>query len=408
MESFSCPEGGWTPHLGYCTNVHPTADLAALHRVVSHHAVAVRRHLGWEHLGLGLWLDHAVVEALEREAGEVARLVAAMEAAHLYVFTLNAFPYGEFQTEVVKRAVYTPDWTSEARLAYTVGAARLLLRLAPPELTRLSLSTLPLGWRTGWDGARTELACRHLITAAVELRRLAEAAGVRVRLCIEPEPGCVVETTAQVIDLFHGPLRAAARAAGEGEALIEEHLGLCLDCCHLAVAFEDPGASLAALRGAGVVIGKVQLSCGLEVVSPVTPALLAELARFDEERFLHQVRIGGEAGVVAAADDLGEAVAAARAGSLPVDRPWRVHFHCPIHREAVGRVATTRAELVRMIRRLVAEEGCDHLEVETYTWSLLPDGARPDGDDGLAAALAAELAWARREVHHVGPAEGAR
>ncbi len=283
-------------HLGYCTNVHPGGDLAALHRVVEVHGAAVRRRLGVERLGLGLWLGQAVVAALAGDRSGVARLGDAMAAAGVYPFTLNCFPYGNFQAGAVKRAVYTPDWTSPARADYTVAAARLLVELAPPEVATATLSTLPLGWGDGWDGAHTEVACARLVATAVALRRLADENGRGVRLCIEPEPGCVVETTAQAIDLFHGPLAAAARAAGEGRSLIDETLGLCFDCCHQAVAFESPEASLDALAAAGLVVGKAQLSCGLEVADPSAAATRAALVAFDEPRFLHQVRAGGPMG----------------------------------------------------------------------------------------------------------------
>lgn len=395
--------------LGYCTNVHPGGDLAALHRVVGH-AAAVRRELGVARLGLGLWLGGAVVAALEATPAEVARLADALEGAGLYPFTLNAFPYGDFHAGVVKRAVYTPDWTDEERGGYTVAAARLLQRLAPPTLDHLTLSTLPLGWHDGWDAGRTEIACDRLIATGLGLRRLADRAGRPVRLCIEPEPGCVVETTGQAIDLFHGPLKAAARRAGEGQGVIDETLGLCFDCCHQAVAFEAPEASLDALASAGVEVGKVQLSAALEVADPARPEVRAALGRFDEPRFLHQVRASASAGdgVVASADDLGEALAAAEAGRFPVDRPWRVHFHCPIHREAVGELSTTRPDLHRALRHLVATGRCDHLEVETYTWSVLPEGERPGGDADLAAPLAGEVGWAQQEIAAAVAAGGGR
>jgi len=384
-------------HLGYCTNVHPGGDLVAVRAVVDH-AAAVREQLGVARLGAGLWLSAPVVAALEGAPAEVDRLAAGLEAAGLYCFTLNGFPYGDFHAEVVKRAVYTPDWTAASRATYTVAAARLLLRLAPPGLAHLTLSTLPLGWRAGWDAGRTEQACDRLIATGVVLRRLADTAGRTVRLCLEPEPGCAVETTGQAIDLFYGALAQAARRAGEGQGLIDETLGLCFDCCHQAVAFESPEASLDALAAAGVVVGKAQLSCAAEVAEPAPEAARAALAHFAEPRFLHQVRAGAGGQVMASADDLGDALAAAAAGRFPVDLPWRVHFHCPIHQQAVGQVATTQAELRRAIRHLVTTSACDHLEVETYTWSVLPEGERPTSDAALATALAAEVGWARDEI----------
>jgi len=361
--------------------------------VVTRHAPAVRQALGVDRLAIGLWLSAPVVATLVASTAEVGRLRSLLEAHRLYTFTLNSFPYGDFHAPVVKRAVYAPDWTDPAREQYTVAAARLLAAVAPPEVGPLTLSTLPLGWGGGWDAAKTEVACSHLVAAAAALRRIADRRGASVRLALEPEPGCVVQTSGEAVRLFHGPLAAAARRAGEGAALLEESLGLCFDCCHHAVVFEEPEAAVATLREAGVVIAKAQLSVALELTDPAAAGGLDRLAAFDEPRFLHQVN----AGTVAAAEDLGEAIAAARAGRLPVDRPWRIHYHCPIHRDAVGGMTTTRDWLARAIPALVAA-GCPHFEVETYTWSVLPEGERPGDDAVLARALAAEVAWARRRL----------
>jgi hypothetical protein len=117
--------------------------------------------------------------------------------------------------------------------------------------------------------------------------------------------------------------------------------------------------------------------------------LLDALMRFDEPRFLHQVRTLRDDGSLASADDLSEVA------SLPRDRAWRVHFHVPIHRALFGRITTTRAFLAEALPALCALPQLPHLEVETYTWSVLPEGERPRSDRDLMRGLAEELRWAR-------------
>jgi sugar phosphate isomerase/epimerase len=385
-------------HLTYCTNIHPAPDLAGVHRVIAEYATPVRRRLGVDRLGLGLWLNRGVVDALIAAPAEVERLRAALDDAGLYLFTLNAFPYGDFQAPVVKHAVYRPDWSEPDRVAYTMAVAALLTRLMPEGLAAASISTLPVAYGRGWGEEHNRLAALYLIRVARYLRRLAEDTGKAIRLCLEPEPGCVLETTAEAIVFFHGPLQEAAARDGEPASLIDDFLGVCFDCCHQAVACEDPVASLAALAAAGVRVGKVQLSSALEVPAPDADGVLAEVARFAEPRFLHQVRVADGRGRPLGLDDLPDALAAARAGEFPVDRPWRIHYHVPIHRAAVGRLATTRPDLERALAAVVEQGLCDHLEVETYTWEVLPEAERPQGRDALVAALTAELDWVRARV----------
>jgi sugar phosphate isomerase/epimerase len=390
-------------HLTYCTNVHAAPDLAGVHRVVREYAEPVRRRLGVERLGLGLWLNRAVVDAMMAAPTEVQRLRAALDDAGLYVFTLNAFPYGDFQAEVVKHAVYRPDWSDHERVGYTMALANLLSRLMPDDLHDASISTLPVGHGREWDDGRISLAALYLMRLARYLRRLAEDTGKRIRLCLEPEPGCLLETTADAVAFFHGPLLEAAERDGESSAVIAGFLGVCFDCCHQAVAFEDPVASLTALANAGVRVGKVQLSSALEVTDPRAHGVLGEVARFVEPRFLHQVRAVGQGGALAGVDDLPDALEAAAAGRFPMSGPWRVHYHVPVHRAGVGRLATTRPELERALDAVLEQGACHHLEVETYTWLTLPEGERPDGRASLVEAIAAELAWARDRILGTAP-----
>ena len=202
-------------------------------------------------------------------------------------------------------------------------------------------------------------------------------------MAVEPEPGCVVETVADAVEHLAG--------------VDTEHLGLCLDTCHLATSFEDAEAALGALDRAGLPIVKTQVSAALHAADPRDPATRQALAGFVEDRFLHQTRELDGAGLLAR-DDLPDALTGHDA--LPGEGPWRVHFHVPLHAEPDPPLRSTRDVLVATLEALLGGEHprTDHLELETYTWSVLPPHRRPHDDAGLVAGLAAELAWARDQL----------
>jgi hypothetical protein len=290
------------------------------------------------------------------------------------VVTLNGFPYQAFQAPVVKQAVYHPDWTTRERLDYTLDLARILVDLLPDDAARGSISTLPLAWRNPWDAARADAATRRLDELAAGLARIATTTGRVVRVAFEPEPGCVVETTEQ--------------AVAHLSDVDTEWLGICLDLAHLACAWEDPAQALARLDAAGLPIVKVQVSAALEAADPATDTEV--LRGYVEPRFLHQTRSER----AAAFDDLDEALE-----STP-DGPWRVHYHVPLHaapaRPLTATVPVLRTALGELLGGAVAR--CDHFDVETYTWGVLPEGQRPTTEREVAAGIAAELAFARTEM----------
>jgi sugar phosphate isomerase/epimerase len=361
-------------HLSYCTNVHPAEDLDGIVAQLDTYAVAIRRHLDADVLGLGLWLAAPVAAALAREQRLRHRLRAELDARGLEVVTLNGFPYRSFQAPVVKHAVYHPDWTSRQRLDYTLDLALVLVELLPDDAARGSISTLPLAWREPWDDARAGTAARLLDELAAGLTTLAWETGRAVRVAFEPEPGCVVETTRQ----------AAARLSD----VDTERLGVCLDLAHLACAWEDPVEALATLRAAGLPVVKVQVSAALEAADPV--AAREALRGYVEPRFLHQTRsAGGQA-----ADDLDEAL------DRELPGPWRVHYHVPLHAPPVAPLTATVPVLRAALRALLdgPVPACDHFDVETYTWNVLPPRLRPGTDAELARGIAAELAFARDEL----------
>jgi sugar phosphate isomerase/epimerase len=366
-------------HLSYCTNVHPAEDFAGIVRQFDTYATAIRRHLDADVLGLGLWLAAPLAAELVAEPALRRRLRRELDARGLEVVTLNGFPYQAFQAPVVKLAVYHPDWTDRRRLDYTLNLARVLVDLLPDRATRGSISSLPLAWRRPWNAARADAAARLLDELAAGLARIAEEAGRPVRVGFEPEPGCVVETTAQAVAALSG--------------VDTERLGVCLDLAHLACAWEEPAEALARLRAAGLPVVKVQVSAALEAADPAAAADV--LRGYVEPRFLHQTRSAhGES-----ADDLDDALERELAG------PWRVHYHVPLHAVPARPLTSTVPVLRAALRELLAppEPACDHFDVETYTWGVLPEEQRPRTDAEVAAGIAAELAFARALIDEFPP-----
>ncbi|MFF3846269.1 metabolite traffic protein EboE [Streptomyces sp. NPDC002328] len=375
---FRHPDGS-TVHLAYCTNVHPAETLDGVLAQLRDHCEPVRRRLGRDRLGIGLWLARDAARALDTDPSALRGLRTALDRRGLEVVTLNGFPYQGFGAEQVKYRVYKPDWADPERLDHTTALARVLAALLPDDVTEGSVSTLPLGWRTTWNAARAETAHSALLTLAERLDALADLTGRSVRVGLEPEPGCTVETTGDALP----PLTSIGHP----------RIGVCVDTCHLATSFEDPHTALDALAAAHVPVVKSQLSAALHAEHPRLPAVREALAAFDEPRFLHQTRTLTATGRHGT-DDLGEALAG---DALPDSAPWRAHFHVPLHAAPAAPLTSTLPVLKAALTRLVGGPHplTHHLEVETYTWQALPADLRPRARTQLADGIAAELALAR-------------
>jgi hypothetical protein len=225
------------------------------------------------------------------------------------------------------------------------------------------------------------------------LAGLADRTGRRIRVALEPEPGCVLEDSAGVVEFFEGPLARAGDRSDRGA--VADHLGVCLDACHLAVVFEPPEQAVETLVEAGIAVAKVQLSSALEVPAPADPRQRQALGRFHERRYLHQVRVAGHP--AEGADDLGVALA-----RLRTDAAWRVHFHVPIDRAQLTldsegdpvTLGTTQADLETALAAVLTAGACTTFEVETYTFPALP--GLPPGP--LAEGISREVAWARAKL----------
>jgi hypothetical protein len=359
----------------YCTNIHPgegwQEQFAALRRYVPVVKSVVSRS---DPFPIGLRLSCRAAEELSDEENE--RLVSWLVEHDCFIPTINGFPYGAFHGERIKERVYLPDWRSPERVAYTIRLADLLVRWLPDGVVG-SISSVPIGFK-GTVGATDLLPVvrRQLMLVLAHLQALRETHGKEIVLALEPEPGCVLETTEEACRLFEAMALPAE---------LKDLIGICYDCCHQAVEFEEPHDSLARLENAGIRIAKVQVSSALSLVSPS----VERLARFDEPCYLHQVSVRHPDGTLHRFRDLPEAIA--EHGRM-LDAEWRCHFHVPIFSPGTADFGTTRSFLERMLPLLPSEP---LLEVETYTFDVLPPELRLES---VTDSVIREIQWLRTQV----------
>lgn len=390
-------------HLTYCSNIHPGETWAEVRAQVGAHLPKVKAQLSPDRpFGIGLRLSAVAAESLSDPAA-MEEFKAFLAGEGLYVFTINGFPYGEFHGTPVKENVYLPDWRDAARLAYSNRLADLLSELLPDDpALEGSISTVPGAFKPEIKtDADVAAMADNLVRHVAHLVALRERTGRTVTLELEPEPCCFIETIDEAVGFFRDHLFSAGAVAGmakqtglsgaEAEAALRRHIGVCLDLCHAAVEFEDADEALAKLRDAGIRIGKMQISAGLRFAR-VDEATVELLRPFNDAVYLHQVVERNGAGL-ARYVDLPEAFAAA--DGKQGDKEWRVHFHVPIFLDDLGRFSTTQDFIRDMLARQRAAPVTRHLEVETYTWDVLPPDYRNVDVD---AAIVRELQWVRGQL----------
>lgn len=375
-------------HLAYCTNIHRGESWPEVFQALRTHALAVRDAVvGGKHtaFGLGLRLGVEAVRALLDRATRL-EFQRWLEAENCYVFTINGFPYGQFHGTRVKEQVYRPGWHEPERLEYTKALFDLLAELVPPG-GEGSVSTLPLSFKT-FD-LPDDVPARwrdHVQECVRHIHHLRQKTGRDLHLGLEPEPLCTLETSAEFIEFMAGC-----------DAATREVVGINYDCCHLALEYEEPRAALNALQAAGLRLSKIHLSSALRF--PPTAEALAKVRAFQEETYLHQVIIrSAEAGApLVRYVDLPEALAAFdRGDAAAAGAEWRVHYHIPLHTAPGAPLADTRDHLCGVLDVLAEQPAlCRHLEIETYTWEVLPEAIRqPD----VTASLASEYRWVLNEL----------
>lgn len=389
------------PHLTYCTNIHAGESWAEVQTALARYLPGVKQQISPESpMGVGLRLSALAADDLSTPAalGAFKRFLADGD---LYVFTVNAFPYGNFHGTRVKEQVYAPDWRTRERLRFTNQVADLLADLAPDGMTA-SISTVPGAFKAEVQGqADVERISEGFVRAAAHLHEIAHATGRTIVLAIEPEPACFLETTDEAIRFFQDHLFSGAACAlfsrltgvgaAQAESCLRRHIGLCFDVCHSAVAFEETGPTLESVRAAGITIAKLQLSAALSAAGDASH-FERLLGRFDDGIYLHQT-VQRREGRLTRHTDLPDAFLAAQRGEAGGE--WRVHCHVPVfvgHFDALGSTQQNLREALALCR---VQEVSPHLEVETYTWGVLPDGLK---SPEVVGDIVRELQWVRTEL----------
>jgi hypothetical protein len=390
-------------HLSYSTLVHPSDNWELMWQSLRTYVPRVKARVSPnQSFGLSLRLAAPSAEALAHDTAARDALKRFLAENDLYLYTVNAFPYGAFKGTIVKEQVYEPDWRTEDRMKYTINVADVLADVAPDRLSP-SIQSAPLGFKprvTGPDvvAGYTERVLRvvaHLV--GIHLRT-----GKTVTLALEPEPHCFLETTDETIDYFRNYLyagRSVERLAkladipvSDAIGALRRHLGVVFDIGHQAVGFEDIPASLQKLVDASVPIFKLQEVAAIHMPN-VTDETIGALERFAKTVYLSQT-VEKKNGKITKFLNLEDAFAARKADPGP--REWRTHFHVPVFLDDLGGgFGTTRFALEEALQMHKEKPLSGQLEIETYTWDVLPDHLKT-GD--IVDYVCREIEWVRGQL----------
>ena len=375
-------------HLAYCTNIHRGENWRETFDSLKNYTLAVRQRVCPERpYAIGLRLSNQAARELSDPVAlrDFQRWLAQNDC---YVFTINGFPYGRFHGARVKEQVYAPDWTTPERLAYTNLLFDLLAELLPPG-PEGSVSTLPGSFKEFITAPEQEKQIRDNLWRCVEhIADLGRRTGRKLHLGLEPEPLGLFENTAETIQFFD-----RLREEHSGDSRLSEHLGVNYDTCHLAIEFEEPKKAIASLRRHGIKISKLHLSSALKMRP--TPKARAALAAFADDVYLHQVIAQTPDGTRFAFKDIARALEASSAGALETAE-WRVHFHIPLHSPATDWYENTTDHVTGVLNLLRADPSlCSHLEMETYTWEVLPPELK---NRSVTDQLVAEYEWTLKRL----------
>lgn len=393
------PDGGF--HLTYCTKIHPGHGWDELMANLRRYPPALKDRLAPDQpFGLGLRLSAA--ECTELLAGDhLAEFQDFLEQNNLYVFTLNGFPYGDLTGPTVKSQIFAPDWREESRVRYTLDLIEILRRLLP-DGAEGSISTIPLSYKAWISPADLEAWARmtnNLVRVTTKLVEIRIDEGKLIHLDLEPEPDSLLERSEEVADFFRDwLLGGGARLLAENlqtdlfsaRRRLLDHIQVCLDTCHLAVAYEEPATALSNLAEYGIGVGKVQITAGLQVELPPEAerrkAVTRQLEPFTRSPYLHQVIGHNNGSRKVRFPDLAPALPhLAKNGGCH----WRIHYHMPLYVEQYQHLTSTSDD-TREVLSLLKDQGFSrHLEIETYTWEWLP----PDLKVDLLDSLHREYLW---------------
>ncbi len=391
-------------HLTYCTNIHAGETWAEHFNSLQDKFPQIKAKVAAdEKMGIGLRISNtASLDLMNSEKIQEFKIWLAENDA--YVFTINGFPYGDFHDTVVKNKVHSPDWTSADRVSYTLRLIEILAGLLPEGMDG-GISTSPLGYKFWYAGSERNPAIHkstiNIISILEKIYLQKINFGTLIHLDIEPEPDGLIETGSEFIDWYLNILSPLAeRELGESlglttqevEELLRDHLCLCYDVCHFAIGYEDHSQILAELEANKIRVGKVQISAALKCTLPEESdkrnGIRDAFSKFDEPTYLHQVVARTSAKNLIRYRDLPDALADIQNYKVA---EWRAHFHVPIFLEDLGLLRSTQTDILTVLNIQKQTPITNHLEVETYTWDVLPESLKSPIEESICR----ELEWVK-------------
>ena len=398
-----------TGHLTYCTNIHAGKNWLEDFAALQQNFPSIKQNVSPNApLGLGLRLSNEASLSLIQEAPR-AEFKAWLAENEAYVFTMNGFPYGEFHNTIVKEDVHTPDWTTDDRRDYTIRLFHILKDLLPAGMDG-GISTSPLSYRHWFNTPEalkiaTHTGTHNIIAVVKELVHIYQKTGVTMHLDIEPEPDGILETGREFIDWFDADLlnlgipeleNSFNVSATEAKEMLKRHVNLCYDVCHFAIGFENHADVLNELATKGIKVGKIQISAALKgnlnVAATQKAAVKTAFSKFNEPTYLHQVVALKQDATLLRYRDLPAALADFDLADIS---EWRAHFHVPISIQEIGVLESTQSDIVDVLNIQKNRPFTNHLEVETYTWEVLPEQLKLP----ITQSISKELQWVIDELN---------
>jgi len=396
--------GNGLGHLTYSTLVHPGDTWAEMWDSLNRYVPQVKARVSPnKSFGVSLRLSASSAQTLTGNPEEREKLKDFLKQNDMYLYTVNAFPYGPFKNRVVKKDVYEPDWSTDLRSTYTMQVADILADVAAPHV-QPSIQSPPLGFKPKVTGPEyVNEFTRHVIATVAHQVKLEKQTGRTVTLCLEPEPACFLETTDEAVDYFNNHLYASdavsmlAKATGlnksQAEAALRKHLGMVYDICHQAVEYEDIGASLKKLADNGIPVFKLQEAAALRVPN-VTKETVDAMRPFADTVYLTQTieKTDGKLNRYLNLEDAFEAFEK----NPKAKREWRTHVHVPVFLDKIGEhFQTTRFAIEDALKFHKKNKLSPQLEIETYTWDVLPDSMKTGS---IVDYVQRELDWVKGQL----------
>jgi len=392
-------------HLSYCTNIHSGESWKDHFSALKENFPYIRKAVCSDQaMGIGLRLSNSASLDIQ-SAEELKEFKEWLTVNNAYVFTMNGFPYGDFHHAVVKDNVHAPDWTTKERVDYTIRLFNTLAKLLPEGMEG-GISTSPLSYRF-WFPDKDDFknavltSTKNIIEIAEELIRIRQNTGVKMHLDIEPEPDGILESATEFIDWFESVLMPLSKqilpgrlniSPEEAELLIKEHICLCYDVCHFAIGYESHSEVIELLGSKGIRVGKIQISAALKADLPLDPELrsgiAAAFANYNEATYLHQVVARKDDGLLMRYRDLPEALSDY---TNPLVREWRAHFHVPVFIRELGLLQSTQEDIIEVLKIQKSRPFTEHMEVETYTWEVLPEALKAP----IGESIVRDLNWVK-------------